>query len=193
MADILVINGSRHNETTEQVIGILRHICEKEQISMEVYDFQNEESHGCTGCGKCFKAGRCIFNEQANAVSTYMKESAALVVIADVYYGNLDERVMHLLDCLFHSNPYNLANKAATSLLVCRKAEDGAYAALSEYYAQANMIVITNQYHGCVNFNELTFEQERMVQNIGHALTAVISALKGMKVTPPDRTMHFIR
>ena len=188
---VILLDGVRTDSIGyTQALQDLQNLSAEKGIEVCHIRLKDELIQGCTGCGKCIKAGKCLYNEQANTVSEAMKTADALIIAASVYYGGLDSRMKCLLDCLFHSAPLVMANKPAGSLLICRSKVQNGWMDLLPYYAEADMIYITDQFHGEISESSYT-EENRMT--VAHLVQMTASLHGAAEADLPERRMHFVR
>ena len=161
-------------------------------IECTIMEIREDTVHGCTGCGKCLRAKRCIYNEQANECAALLRQADGVIVSASVYFGGLDERMKDFLDCLFHSAPDALANKPAGSLLWCRGKAGDAWISLIRYYASCNMTVVTSQDHAALSEQEYNEQNRRIIVHLAESMRAILTGNRS-DMHMPERRMDFIR
>lgn len=101
---------------------------------------------GCVACGKCYRARRCIFDDEVNTVIDLMKTHDGLIVGSEVLFGRISEQSEHFLERLFHAGTDVLARKPASAVLCSRRRTDSnVFHTLADYFAKANMPVLAVQ------------------------------------------------
>lgn len=108
--------------------------------------FVPAETKGCTGCGKCWKKRTCVFEDEVNQAVMCLKEAAGLMVVSPVFYGEPDRQTLNFMDRLTHCAADLMALKPAVFAAYARgSAAARAQARMNEYFAYADMIVISRK------------------------------------------------
>lgn len=93
-------------------------------------------------------AGKCVFNDEVNAIGSRIDEFDGIVVGSPVYYGGPNGRLTSFLDRLFFSVPDSkFEGKLAASVVSCRRGgASAAFERLNQYFLMSNMHVVGSQY-----------------------------------------------
>ncbi|MBR3346592.1 MAG: flavodoxin family protein [Solobacterium sp.] len=153
MMKILIVN-TEMNENAVIAAGIdmiCACLCEK-GIDTELVWLSRDHFERCISCGKCYKRGRCIHEDEVNEIAARSGEYDGLIVISSAYYGKPGERASAFCERLFRSAPEGFVRKPACSFIYARNGmTKDAYDELNRYYSEANMYVVTSQYYGLLN------------------------------------------
>jgi len=106
----------------------------------------SEHVQGCTGCGRCWKTGACVFDDEVNQALRLLDDVRGLMVITPVYYGEPAAQTMNFLNRLLYCGSDRLAQKPAVSVSAGKgTAAAKAQARLNERFAYADMIIISHK------------------------------------------------
>lgn len=99
MSKVLIISTSlRQNANSE----ILAHEVERGAIDagheVEFITLKDKDIKFCKGCMACQKLGKCVINDDANAITIKMKESDVIVWATPVYYYEMSGQMKTLID-----------------------------------------------------------------------------------------------
>ncbi len=153
---------------------------------------------GCVACGKCYRAGKCIFDDEVNEAIRLMEGCDALLVGSPVLYGKLDEQTEHFLERLFHAGTSVLARRPAGAVLFSRRRTDAsAFLAAVSYFAMANMPVAAVQGGHVISEEAGSHEVLAAVVSQMTWLMRCLEAGKEMNVDftdgAPKRTLEYVR
>ena len=65
---------------------------------------------GCTGCGGCYKLGRCVYNDKVNETVESLENYDGVVIGSPVYYAGPNGALCAFLDRLFYCSRGRFAN-----------------------------------------------------------------------------------
>ena len=149
MSKVLFINGSpnEHGCTAvamEETIRVLK----ENGIETETLWLGKKPMADCVACGTCQTTGKCVFDDEVNAVAGRIDEFDGIVVGSPVYYGGPNGRLTSFLDRLCFSVPGEKLNgKLAASIVSCRRGgASAAFERLNQYFLMTNMHVVASQY-----------------------------------------------
>jgi len=146
---VLLINGSPRAEgntylALKEVAGEI----EKNGIETEIFQIGTAPVRGCMGCGKCYKLGHCVFDDDIMPeMLKKMQEADGIVIGSPTYYAGPNGALCALLDRIFYSGAKTLKHKPGAAIAICRRG--GASAALdrlNKYFTINEMPLITSQY-----------------------------------------------
>ena len=203
---VLLINGSPHEKgcvytSLKEAADTL----EKEGIATEIHWIGTGDIPGCRSCGACKKKGRCVIDDDVNAVAKRIDEFDGFIFGAPVFYSGPAAQLCAWMDRFFYSAGGKLAGKIGASVVNARRGGNTAsFERLNQYYLISNMIVPGSQYwnmtHGFtpddVRKDEEGLQTMRVLaQNIAWLLKCIDAGKKaGVKfpVYEPKKPTHFI-
>ena len=152
---VLLVNGSPHpHGCTDVALSEVAMQLGKHGIETEMLWLGNEAIHGCIACGKCRKAGKCIFDDAVNRVAAQAEEYDGIVVGSPVYYGGPDSQICAFLDRLFYSAGKKFVRKPAAAVVSCRRGgATASFERLNKYFEMSNMPLVTSQYWNQIHGN----------------------------------------
>lgn len=152
---VLLVNGSPHpHGCTDVALSEVAMQLGKHGIETEMLWLGNEAIHGCIACGKCRKAGKCIFDDTVNRVAAKAEEYDGIVVGSPVYYGGPDSQICAFLDRLFYSAGKKFVRKPAAAIVSCRRGgATASFERLNKYFEMSNMPLVTSQYWNQIHGN----------------------------------------
>ena len=170
---VLMINGSpRQHGCTDTALREVAATLEKHGIESEIYWIGTKPVQGCMACNQCVKLGRCVVNDDVNALAGRFDEFDGLVIGSPVYYAGVSGQVTAFLNRLFYSIPKEkLAGKPGAGVVSCRRGGATAtFDQLNKYFTISNMPVVSstywNQVHGRVS--EDVLKDEEGLQTMRH-------------------------
>lgn len=149
----LLINGSpRANGCTFTALTELKNTLEKEGIETELVQIGSRDIRGCIACRKCAELGKCVFDDEVNAIAPKFAESDALVIGSPVYYGSPNGTAVSFMDRLFFSTKnIDKRMKVGASVVTCRRGGNTAtFDMLNKYFTISNMPIVSSQYWNMV-------------------------------------------
>ena len=61
---VLMLNGSpKENGNTARALAEMREVLEREGVEVEWVQVGQLAVRGCTGCGACYKVGKCVIDD----------------------------------------------------------------------------------------------------------------------------------
>ena len=162
---VLLINGSPHKEgTTYAALCEVKKTLEAEGAEVEMIQVGHLATHGCLGCGSCYKTGKCAIDDEVNKVAKIFEESDGLIVGSPVHYAAPSGGLICFLDRLFYSTRFDKRMKVGASVVCARRGGcTAAFDVLNKYFTISNMPVVSstywNQVHGA-NAGETALDEE---------------------------------
>jgi len=96
---VLIISTSIRNGANSE---ILAHETEKGALEagheVEFITLKDKDLKFCKGCMVCQKLGKCVINDDANEITSKMKESDVIVWATPVYYYEMSGQMKTLID-----------------------------------------------------------------------------------------------
>lgn len=153
---VLLVNGSPNkngttNRALEEVGKALRENC----IETEMFWIGIKPIMGCTGCSKCFKSKRCIYNDVVNEFLEKVEECDGFVFGTAVHFAGVNGSMNSFMDRAFYGKGNLFKGKVAAGIACCRRAGTiGAFDRLNKYFSYSCMpIVSSNYWNGVFGFN----------------------------------------
>ena len=88
MKKVLLINGSPHEAgCTFTALSEIEASLKKHGIESDLLYLGKKPLSGCTDCGFCAKAGKCVFEDAVNETIARLDQYDAIVAGTPVYYG----------------------------------------------------------------------------------------------------------
>jgi len=145
---VLLINGSPHEHgCTDAALGEVAAALQQRGIETEMAYLGTKPVPGCIACGHCSKTGRCVYDDQVNALGARLDEFQGIVLGSPVYYAGPTGTICSFLDRFFHANGGKFAGKVGASVVSCRRGgASAAFDRLNKYFTITNMNVAGSQY-----------------------------------------------
>ena len=150
---ILLINGSPKSDgNTAIALREVARTLEAEGIETEMIHVGQMDIHGCIGCWKCAKTGRCVFDDIVNEVAPKFEAADGLVIGSPVYFASPAGTLVSFLDRLFYSTPFDKSMKVGAAVAVARRGGTTAtFDVLNKYFTISNMPVVSSNYWNIVH------------------------------------------
>ncbi len=194
---VLMLNGSPHEKgCTYTALTHVEKSLQAAGIETEIVHIGKTPVGGCTACGGCRKAGKCVFDDgRIAAVAEKMKEADALVVGSPVYYASVNGSLLGFLDRLWMTAGSVLRHKPAAALVSARRG--GTTAALDilhKYFSYAEMPIVSSFYWNMVHGNspedvEKDLEGVHIMERLGKNMAWMLLSLEAGRragVLPPE-------
>ena len=150
---VLMINGSpKSGGNTARALSEMRAVFEKEGIEVEWVHVGQLAVQGCTGCGTCYKIGKCVVDDVVNELAQKLAECDGMVVGSPVYYAAPNGALIAVLNRLFYSTRFDKRMKVGASVAVARRGGcSTAFDQLNKYFTISGMPVASGQYWNSVH------------------------------------------
>ena len=150
---VLIINGSpKQDGNTALALSEMAKVFAQEGIDVDIYHIGNQAIRGCIGCGKCYKTGKCVFDDVVNELAAKFETADGLVVGSPVYYASANGSLTALLDRLFYSTHFDKTMKVGASVAVARRGGCSAtFDQLNKYFTISAMPIASSQYWNSVH------------------------------------------
>ena len=151
--NVLLINGSpKVNGNTAFALEQMAEVFAAEGIETEIIQVGSKDIRGCIGCGQCYKAGKCVFDDMVNEVGEKLAQADGIVVGSPVYYASPNGTLISFLDRLFYSASYDLRMKVGASVVVARRGGcTAAMDVLNKYFTISQMPVASSCYWNMIH------------------------------------------
>ena len=156
MSKVLLINGSPNEHgCTYTALAEMAATFEKEGVESEIYWIGKGDVPGCKSCRYCKKKGKCVIDDQVNALAARLDEFDGIVIGAPVYYAGPSGQSCAFMDRLFYSaDKSKLINKPGTAIVSCRRGgASSSYDRLLKYFSITSMPIVSSQYWNQVHGN----------------------------------------
>ena len=99
MKNVLVISSSlRTKSNSEAMAQEFAKGAAEAGNKVEVISLRGKKIAFCTGCLACQKKGKCVINDDANAIATKMKKAEVIVFATPIYYYEMSGQLKTMLD-----------------------------------------------------------------------------------------------
>lgn len=151
---VLLINGSpKANGNTAFALSQMAEVFSAEGVETETIQVGSQLIRGCTGCGSCYKIGKCVFDDLVNAVAEKLDAADGIVVGSPVYYASPNGTLISFLDRLFYSTGrIDKTMKVGTAVVCARRGGcTAAFDVLNKYFTISNMPVASGSYWNMIH------------------------------------------
>lgn len=190
---VLLINGSPRREgctytALKEVAGAL----EAQGIETEIFHIGTDPVRGCTACGSCFRAGKCVYDDDiCNELAAKCAEADGIVVGSPVYFAGPNGALLALLDRIFYSQGRKLWYKPAAAVVSCRRGgASAAFDRLNKYFTINRMPIVSSQYWNSVHGrtpDEVRKDREGLqtMRVLGQNMAWLLKSIRDGKVPLP--------
>lgn len=188
---VLLINGSpKANGNTAFALSQMAEVFSAEGVETETIQVGSQLIRGCTGCGSCYKIGKCVFDDLVNAVAEKLDAADGIVVGSPVYYASPNGTLISFLDRLFYSTGrIDKTMKVGTAVVCARRGGcTAAFDVLNKYFTISNMPVASGSYWNMIHGGkpveaEQDLEGIRTVRNTAKNMTFLMKSIALGKAT----------
>lgn len=182
---VLLINGSpKTNGNTAFALSQMAEVFSAEGVETETIQVGSQLIRGCTGCGSCYKIGKCVFDDLVNAVAEKLDAADGIVVGSPVYYASPNGTLISFLDRLFYSTGrIDKTMKVGTAVVCARRGGcTAAFDVLNKYFTISNMPVASGSYWNMIHGGkpveaEQDLEGIRTVRNTAKNMTFLMKSI----------------
>lgn len=154
MKALLICGSPNANGCTYTALREVEKTLNANGVETEIYQIGKEPISGCRACKACYKLGRCVIDDNVNAIAARLDEFDALIIGSPVYYAAANSTLTAFLDRLFYSGGRKMVGKVGAAVVSCRRGgASAAYDQLNKYFGISNMVVATSQYWNQVHGN----------------------------------------
>lgn len=148
-----MINGSpKANGNTAVALEEMKQVFAAEGIEVAYLHVGNLDIRGCTACGHCYQAGKCVFDDAVNQAAALFAECDGLVVGSPVYYASANATLVAFLQRLFYSTPFDKTMKVGAAVVAARRGGLSAtFDALNKFFTISGMPVASSQYWNSIH------------------------------------------
>ena len=150
---VLLINGSpKVNGNTAFALAQMQEVFAEQGIETELIQVGNQNIRGCIGCGSCYKAGKCVFDDLVNEVAQKFEEADGMVVGSPVYFASANATLIAFLDRLFYSTRIDKRMKVGACVTVARRGGcSSTFDELNKYFTISGMPVASSHYWNSIH------------------------------------------
>lgn len=150
---VLLINGSpKVKGNTAFALEQMSQVFAEQGIETELIQVGNQEIRGCIGCGSCYKAGKCVFDDLVNEVAVKFEEADGIVVGSPVYFASANATLIAFLDRLFYSTRIDKRMKVGACVTVARRGGcSSTFDELNKYFTISGMPVASSHYWNSIH------------------------------------------
>ena len=154
MKALLICGSPNANGCTYTALREVEKTLNANGVETEIYQIGKEPISGCRACRARYKLGRCVIDDNVNAIAARLDEFDALIIGSPVYYAAANSTLTAFLDRLFYSGGRKMVGKVGAAVVSCRRGgASAAYDQLNKYFGISNMVVATSQYWNQVHGN----------------------------------------
>ena len=148
-----MINGSpKANGNTAVALEEMKQVFAEEGIEVAYLHVGNLDIRGCTACGHCYQAGKCVFDDAVNQAAALFAECDGLVVGSPVYYASANATLVAFLQRLFYSTPFDKTMKVGAAVVAARRGGLSAtFDELNKFFTISGMPVAASQYWNSIH------------------------------------------
>lgn len=149
---VLAINGSpRKNGCTASAIRLVAEELELQGIEVETVSVGGLPLRGCTACGFCQTAEKCVFDDAVNGCIEKVKHADGILLGSPVYYSGIAGTMKSFLDRLFYAGDC-FDYKVGASVVSARRAGTvDTFHQLNNYLNLKNVIQVPSRYWNAVH------------------------------------------
>ena len=150
---VLMINGSpKANGNTAIALEEMKKVFEQENIEVEYFHVGNKNIRGCVSCYSCKNTGKCVFDDEVNAIAKNFEECDGLVVGSPVYYASANSTLVSFLTRLFYSAPFDKTMKVGAAVVAARRGGlSSTFDELNKFFTISGMPVASSQYWNSIH------------------------------------------
>ena len=151
---VLLINGSpKKDGNTAFALNQMAEVFHAEGVETEVIQVGSQLIRGCTGCGSCYKLGKCVFDDLVNETAEKLGSADGIVLGSPVYYASPNGTLLSFLDRLFYSSGnIDKRMKVGASVVVARRGGcTASMDVLNKYFTISQMPVASSTYWNIIH------------------------------------------
>ena len=203
---VLLINGSpKANGNTAFALAQMAEVFAAQGVETETIQVGSQVIRGCTGCGSCYKTGKCVYDDLVNETALKLQEADGMVIGSPVYYAAPNGTLISFLDRLFYSARYDLRMKVGASVVCARRGGcTAAFDVLNKYFTISGMPVASSSYWNMIHGGkpgeaEKDAEGIRTMRNLAKNMVFLMNAISqekacaGLPEPEPKAFTNFIR
>jgi multimeric flavodoxin WrbA len=153
---VILVNGSPHpHGCTFTALDEVARTLRAEGIETEIFQVGPKPLAGCTACGHCRTAGRCVFEDRVNEFLDLAQAADGFVFGSPVHYAAAGGAMTSFMDRAFYAGGrQHFRLKPAACVVSARRAgTTAALDQLTKYLTISEMPVVSSQYWAMVHGN----------------------------------------
>lgn len=203
---VLIINGSPHPKgNTYTALHEMEQVFNAEGIETEIVTVGNKPLRGCIACNSCAEKGKCVFDDEVNALAPKFEAADGLVIGSPVYYASANATLIACLDRLFYSTNFDKTMKVGAAVAAARRGGlSSTFDELNKYFTICGMPVASGQYwngiHGrtqgeAENDAEGLQQMRTLARNMAFLMKSIALGKEkfGLPESEPPQRTNFIR
>ena len=204
---VLLVNGSPHEKgCTYTSLREVADALEQNGIETEIHWIGNGGIPGCKACGYCKKTGKCVINDDINAIGDRIGEFDGFVFGSPVYYSGPAGQICAWMDRFFYTYAGKLDGKVGACVVNARRGGNSAsFERLNQYFLISSMVVPGSQYWNMTHGNtveEVVKDAEGMqtMRTLGRNIAWILKCIEagkkaGVELPEPEPRVrtNFIR
>ena len=182
---VLLLNGSpKENGNTAFALSHMEEVFHAAGVETDVVQVGSQVIRGCTGCGGCYKLGKCVFDDIVNETAAKLPQYDGIVVGSPVYYASPNGTLLSFLDRLFYSTgKVDKRMKVGASVVVARRGGcTAAMDVLNKYFSISQMPIAASSYWNIIHGakpgdSEQDAEGIRTMRNLAKNMVFLMNAI----------------
>ena len=147
---ILGISGSpRRGGNTDILVNKALDAAKANGAEVEFISLAGKNINGCIACAECGKDGKCVIDDDIQAIYPKMEEADAIILGTPIYFGQMAAQTKTLMDRTYflHKNGAKLRGKVGGVITVGGRAgHDFTAVALMEWFTILGMLLPGNSF-----------------------------------------------
>lgn len=188
---VLFVNGSPHEKgCTHRALTEIAETLKKSGIKSDFFWIGNKPLYSCTGCGACFRLGKCCHNDRVNDFLEVAGEYDGFVFGSPVHFASATGGMTAFMDRAFFIGSFSgnaFQGKPAAAVASCRRAGSTATLdQLNKYLVFSGMPVVPSQYWNMVHGNtpedvEKDIEGLQIMRTLGNNMAWLLRCIEAGK------------
>ena len=160
---ILLLNPDCHADPElDKMAAVLAEKLEKEGFESDIRSFA-EDIRGCVYCGKCYRAGRCMIQDEVNDILDQKGGYAGYIVLVKPVYGDISANCRNLMERLLRCNPAGFSLRPVMTVIGGRKKAGKVHSVMNQLYSEANMYLYMTRNHNVFDMDDPDWEKNLSV------------------------------
>jgi multimeric flavodoxin WrbA len=115
-----ILGSSREKGNTEILLDLALEEAQNNGVRISKITLRDKTIAPCNGCQKCFKSGRCVINDDMQAIYSEMLESEGVIWATPIYFWSMTGQTKMVMDRTYALTlpTLQLANKVGGLIMV---------------------------------------------------------------------------
>ena len=190
MSKVLIINGSpREGGNTSVAVGEMERVFASLGVDVTTVQIGGKAIRGCVACGRCAQLGKCVFDDEVNALAPLFEQADGLVIASPVYFASANATLIACLDRLFYSTSFDKSMKVGASVVCARRGGCSAtFDELNKYFTISSMPIASSVYWNSIHGRkageaELDEEGRQTMRTLARNMTFLMKSIELGKQT----------